>query len=353
MISDGLLPRLRAYRRLAAWFNLVGLALTLALTGCAAPKAAPPETKPGMTESPATFEIPEKRATFSSAAVVQDFESEVPSQYLIGPGDKLTIMVAGRPELSGEHTVGPDGNITLPFAGTIQVLDQNRDQTAELVHRALSRYYMDIYVTVRIDEYTSNRVVVLGRVENPGVIHFEDNPTLIEVLSRAGGFPILRPEQVLTRCAVMRGRKILWLDLKRLLNGDLSLNIRLKRNDTIYVPDAYDTSVYVLGEVGKPGVYRLTPKMSFLDALSQAGGPTVHANTKRIHIIRPGQNLNKEVALADVLAPDRTLNVALEEGDVVYVPRRGIAKVGYVLSQINPFTTLLSIQAITTGASGQ
>ena len=78
---------------------------------------------------------------------------------------------------------------------------------------------------------------------------------------------------MLTRCAVIRNKKILWVDLKRLLNGDLSLNIRLKRNDTVYVPDAYDTSVYVLGEVNKPGVYRLTPKMSFLDALGQAGYP--------------------------------------------------------------------------------
>ena len=333
---------------------VVVLVLTLALTlaGCAAPEGEAPTTvKPGMAESPATFEIPEKRATFSSAAAVREFESEVPGQYLIGPGDKITIIIAGRPELSGQHTVGPDGNITLPFAGTVKILDTNRDQAAEIIKRALSIYYLEIYVTVRIDEYTSNRVVVLGRVEHPGVVHFEDNPSLIEVLSRAGGFPILRPEQVLTRCAVLRGDKILWLDLKRLLNGDLSLNIRLKRNDTVYIPDAYDTTVYVLGEVNKPGVYRLTPKMSFLDALGQAGGPTIRANPDKIHIIRPSQGLNQEVALDRVLTPDRTLNVALEEGDILYVPRSGIATVGYWLSQINPFALLLSVQSIADNAS--
>jgi polysaccharide export outer membrane protein len=58
------------------------------------------------------------------------------------------------------------------------------------------------------------------------------------------------------------------------------------------------------------------------------------------------------VALDDVLAPDRTLNVALEEGDVVYVPRSGIATVGFWLSQVNPFAMLLSIQSIAAGASG-
>ncbi|RUQ35741.1 MAG: polysaccharide export protein [Candidatus Competibacteraceae bacterium] len=322
------------------------LMLMLMLAGCAAPKTVAPDAKPATQEAPTQFEIPEKRATFSSDALVREFESETPKQYLIGPGDKITVIVAGRPELSGQHTVGPDGNITLPFAGTVSILDTNRDQAADIIKHALSTYYLSIYVTVRIDEYTSNRVVVLGRVEHPGVVHFENNPTLVEVLARAGGFPILRPEQVLTRCAVLRGDKILWLDLKRLLNGDLSLNIPLKRNDTVYIPDAYDTSVYVLGEVNKPGVYRLTPKMSFLDALGQAGGPSIRADTGQIRIIRPSQGLNQQVALDDVLAPDRTLNVALEEGDVVYVPRSGIATVGFWLSQINPFTLLLSIQAV-------
>ncbi|MDG4554682.1 MAG: polysaccharide export protein [Candidatus Competibacter sp.] len=333
--------------------RLPALMLAMTLLGCATEHSVPPVAKPGTTESPAAFEVPEKRATFSSAEIVRQFESEVPNQYLIGPGDKLTVIVAGRPELSGQHTVGPDGNITLPFSGTIRMLDLNRDQAAESIKRALSTYYLDVYITVRIDEYTSNRVVVLGRVEHPGVVHFEDNPTLIEVLSRAGGFPILRPEQVLTRCAVLRGNKILWLDLKRLLNGDLSLNIRLRRNDIVYIPDAYDTTVYVLGEVNKPGVYRLTPKMSFLDALGQAGGPNIDANTDEIRLIRPGQGLNQEVALDRVLAPDRTLNVALEEGDIVYVPRRGIAKIGYILKQINPFALLLSIQSLANNASGE
>lgn len=55
-----------------------------------------------------------------------------PKQYVIGPGDKITVIIAGRPELSGQHTVGPDGNITLPFAGTVNILDTNRDQAAEL-----------------------------------------------------------------------------------------------------------------------------------------------------------------------------------------------------------------------------
>lgn len=326
---------------------LLILSLVLALLGCAAEPAVTPVVKPDMTKSPSASDTSERSSAFSSAELVRQFGSEAPDQYMIGPGDKLTVTVAGRPELSGEHTVGPDGNITIPFAGTVRVLDLSRDQAAKSIRHALSAYYLDVYITVGIVEYTSNRVVVLGRVDHPGVMHFEDNPTLIELLSRVGGFPMQHPEQKLTRCAVLRGDKILWLDLQQLLGGDLSLNIRLRRNDVVYIPDTRDTTVYVLGEVNKPGVYPLIPKMSFLDALGQAGGPNSDANTDEIRLIRPSQGLNQEVAFDRILAPDRSLNMALEDGDIVYVPRRGIASVGYFLRQVNPFVLLLSIQSLT------
>ncbi|MEZ5584693.1 MAG: hypothetical protein R3F37_19735 [Candidatus Competibacteraceae bacterium] len=47
------------------------------------------------------------------------------------------------------------------------------------------------------------------------------------------------------------------------MTGDLALNIRLQRDDVVYIPDAFDTAVCVLGAVLKPGAYRLTPQMSF------------------------------------------------------------------------------------------
>lgn len=317
----------------------------LALLLCAC-TARLPEPPPGQTG----FQPPDKSTTFSRVEAVQAFEASAPTEYLLGAGDEITVQVAARPELSGAHTLGPDGQISVPVAGTVELAGRDREAAAARVKQALTPYYLDLYVTVAVTRYTSNRIIVLGRVENPGVVQFETNPTLIEVLSRAGGFPILRPEQVLTRCAVIRGDTILWIDLKSLLNGNTALNIRLQRGDTIYIPDAYDTTVYVLGAVNRPGVYRLTPKMSFLDALGQAGGPSIHASEGRMRVIRPAQNLDFTVDLADLLAPTPTLNVGLEEGDIVYVPYSWIADVGYVLDQLNPFATLFSVRQLATPA---
>jgi polysaccharide export outer membrane protein len=325
----------------------IGLALLWAsiLSGCGAW-----EIVPGSTPSAASdFEVPERRIEASSFELLKQFEQAGEPVYRFGPGDELVVSVAARPEISGPHLVGPDGIITIPFAGPVLIGGLTREEAASRVVEALEPYYLDLSVTVGVTRYGSNRIVVLGRVENPGVLQFDTTPNLLETLAQAGGLPLLRPEQLLTRCAVIRGDSILWVDVARLLTGDLSLNIRLQRNDIVYIPDSTDTPVYVLGEVETPGVYRLTPQMSFLDAISQAGGPTRDANLNRIHVIRPADRVNFSFSFMEILKPDPGLNVAMKEGDIVYVPRSGISQIGYILENFNPFSSILIINQLMSG----
>jgi len=46
------------------------------------------------------------------------------------------------------------------------------------------------------------------------------------------------------------------------------------------------------------------------------------------------------------LSPQKNLNVAINEGDIIFVPRHGVSKVGYILQQINPFSTLFTISQL-------
>ena len=110
----------------------------------------------------------------------------------------------------------------------------------------------------------------------------------------------------------------------------------MQRNDVLYIPDSDDQTVYVLGEVQRPGAVRLTPDMTFLDALAQAGGPTRDATTARMRLVRPSAGIERDMALADFVKSGASPNVALRDGDVIYVPRAGIAKAGYVLQQLSP-----------------
>jgi polysaccharide export outer membrane protein len=139
---------------------------------------------------------------------------------------------------------------------------------------------------------------------------------------------------------------VIWVDLKYLLTrSDPSYNIRLKPNDLVYIPDSNDTSVYVLGAVHRPGAYRLTPDMSVLDALAQAGGPNEDAAPQEMVIYRAGRNALENIPLKSLTTADRKVNFALEEGDTIYVPKSGIANVGYVLRQLLPGLSFMTFGA--------
>jgi polysaccharide export outer membrane protein len=50
--------------------------------------------------------------------------------------------------------------------------------------------------------------------------------------------------------------------------------------------------------------------------------------------------------MSKILAPQKDLNVAIEEGDIIYVPRHAVSKIGYLMQQINPFATLFTISQL-------
>jgi polysaccharide export outer membrane protein len=270
-------------------------------------------------------------------------EESVNPVYRIGSGDVVRLDVYGRPEVSGKHVVGPDGKITVPLVGDVLINEMTREAAVQALDERLRVYFSRPHATLAVEEYTSNQVTVLGRVERAGVQKFTHPPTLAEVLANAGAMPILDKQATLTRTAIMRGReKLIWVDVKALLNGDPAYNIRMKKGDIVFIPDSSDTSVYVLGAVTKPGSYRLTPRMTVLDALAQAGGATENAEAARIGIYRAGAKQVEIIDMAVLIDPTRRVNYALEDGDVVFVPNSGIADFGYVMRQIAPAMSVLT-----------
>jgi polysaccharide export outer membrane protein len=326
--------------------------MLLAATALLAQNSAQPQIAavPGSVDDQ-SFQMRLKNRAFTSAEMLKTFESPADENYRLGSGDEITIDVWGRAELSGKHQIGPDGRITLPVVGSVILTGLTREEGASAVVQAYSKFYTNLSATLNVDVYTSNQIFVLGRVSKPGAIIFDRPPTLLEAITRAGSLPVggMGAENAqLTRCAVFRGRdQIAWIDLKALMTGaNLSLNLQLQRNDIVYVPDADDQLVYVLGEVKIPGAIHLTPNMSLMDALSKAGGPTEDAARGKMHLIRPSRELNRQISFDQLLSPDPNLNIALREDDIVYVPKSNIGKLGYMLQRLGGFGNLLVVGSV-------
>ena len=263
--------------------------------------------------------------------------------YQLGSGDLVRVDVFGRQDVSGKFVIGPDGMITLPLVGNVFLSELSREDAQAALDRRLREYFSHPHVTIGVEDYASNVVTVLGRVQSAGRQRFPHPPTLAEVLANAGALPIMDKQATLTRCAIMRGRdKLIWVDLKALLNGDLGYNFRMKKGDIVFIPDSSETAVYVLGAVPKPGSYRLTPSMTVLDVLAQAGGLTPDAAPGKIGIYRASSRQTSIIDFSELIGANRKANYAMEDGDVLFVPNSGLAEFGYLLRQISPAIGVLS-----------
>ncbi len=306
------------------------------------------------------FVVSEKKENkFATGELVDLLSDEISDEYLLGPGDRVSIRVWNRQEISYKNIiVGPDGMINIIRIGIIDVNKRTRIDVQEEIRIKLSKYYQNPEVTLEIDEYTNNRAFVLGRVSNPGIVKFPGKGTLLEALSLAGGLPVLDDNKApLTECAILRGKeKIIWIDLKDLLhNGNMLLNARIQNNDVIFIPESGETEyVYLMGQVMNTGVVRLTDSLTVLDAIMQVGGLTEDANAKKIYIIRlgkDGESIAREVDLKALLEEgDISQNYVLNSKDVVFVSEKGIASWNYIMKNILPTLQVLDLsQTISRG----
>jgi len=307
------------------------------LAGCSTPPEVI-EDDVNFAADPFVRDIP-----FATPEVILAHETNLRQEYLIGPGDLVRIDVWNRERLSGEHVVGPFGKITLPMTGVFHIGGLTRNDAAAQITGIYSQYYDDPLVNVKILKFLNNKVYVLGRVSNPGVIHFNGDGTLLEALSLAGGLPTRDKTIFLSKCYIVRGKEqIIWIDLLQLLQkANIKLNIRLANNDIIYIPESMDAAVFLMGEVEKPGAYQIqSAGLTLLDAINLAGGPTENGNIKEIRLIREMQEQQgvKIVDLDGILAKgDFVQNYLLKDNDIIYIPRKGIATFNYYLRQFDPF----------------
>lgn len=321
--------------------SLCGLALLPVACASAVPELPAPGTMlehervPGYASAAETAEA---LAAFEAAG-----EQALQDGYIVTPGDAVTISVFQREELSTSQSVGPDGLITLPVVGDVAIGGLTRASALTRVRDAFQPSYPDLSVTLRIDDYSAYRVVVLGSVGSPGEYDFDSAPTLLRALGQANGLAEDSNSVIPERCAIMRGQDaVLWVDLHQLMReGDMSLNVKLIPGDIVHVPAEAQKLFYVLGEIASPGIYPLRRGSTTLDAIAMAGGTLISSDDNEIRLLRPRGDASTGFDYEEFTDGADLSTIALEAGDVVYVPRRSLAEVGWIFRQISPITSLL------------
>ena len=253
---------------------------------------------------------------------------DMAGEYRLGPEDVLEVTVFEMDQFNRSVRVSGDGSIDLPLIGAIRVGGLAPDEAAARVADKLGEEYVhNPEVSIFVKEFNSRRLSLLGAVEKPATYPLLGRRSLLQLLSDAGSVTEKADRVLYVFRQSDDGRRArLVVPLSELLvKGDPRWDIWLRPGDVISVPPKEFIEVSVLGAVERPGVYEL-PKAeaSLLKALARAQWLNRRGSKKGIEIQRSSDSSIHnvlEVNLEDILS-GKTPDVALHEGDVVFVKER-------------------------------
>jgi polysaccharide biosynthesis/export protein len=258
-------------------------------------------------------------ANVSTFAPVDDIP--VGPDYVMGPGDDLTINVWGAVDSTLIRTVDRNGRIVLPKVGDLRIWGLTFSQADRLIRDELSRYFRGFQTSVTMGRLRTVSVHVVGEVCQPGVYTLSSLATVTNALYSAGGPTKLGSlrEVRLLRSNVQVARIDLYDFLQR---GDRARDYRLESGDTIFVPTVGDV-VAVAGEVKRPAIYEVQTGTRLADVVTLAGGVTPTSYLKRVQIVRALPNAERTTLDVDLTAHylkgDEASNPLVNAGDLVLI----------------------------------
>jgi polysaccharide export outer membrane protein len=196
------------------WLACGALALSaLALGGCATKQVLPQEATPA-------------------------------TDYLIGPGDNLSIVVWRNPEVSQGVPVRPDGKITTPLVEDLQASGKTSTELARDIEKALSKFIQQPVVTVIVTGFVgvySEQIKVIGQAARPQALPYRRDMSLLDVLIAVGGVTDFAAgnRAIILRTVDGKQQKLNVRLNDLIKDGDISANLPMRPGDVLVVPESY------------------------------------------------------------------------------------------------------------------
>ena len=207
-----------------------------------------------------------------------------PSNYVIGPGDKVFVDVYGASQRSEQLQVTPDGTIMVTGYGPVHIAGLTVAAANDHLKATLGTRYKSSEVRLTVGQTRTITVNVMGEVAAPGTYVLSAFASVFHALYMAGG---VNGIGTLRNIKVFRGgRQVTSVDLyDYILNGKLTGNVRLADNDVIMV-GPFDCIVDIAGYVKRPMAYEMKKNESVATLLKYAGGFVPGAYKKAVRLNR-------------------------------------------------------------------
>jgi len=206
----------------------------------------------------------------------------VSPNYLLGPGDELSVIFYGKLNKSSTVEVNRDGFVDFPELGPIMIAGLTFSEAKKMLQTQMESQVIGTKLNISMGALRSMQVFVLGEAFKPGAYSVSALSTITHAIMSAGGVSDIAS---LRNIKLKRnGKTVVTLDLyDLLLAGDVKNDFRLQASDVIYIPTVGGT-VSVDGEVRRPAIYELNGEKTAADILALAGGltPKSFASSSRI-----------------------------------------------------------------------
>jgi len=258
--------------------------------------------------------------------------------YVVGPGDGLSVDLWGAVSQRIVRNVDAEGRISLPEVGPVLVSGRSLGDVQRSIQQILRTQFRDVSADVSLSRLRTIRVYVVGDVEQPGAYDISSLSTPLNALFAAGG-PATNGS--LRTAKHYRGKTLVQeVDLyDLLLRGVRSDMKRLENGDTVLVPPMRP-QVTVEGAVRRPAIYELREEKSLAEVLDLAGGILPTATLRQIHVQRVEQHQKRTMFSLDLTDTSDAAQVrkqlesfGVQDGDEIRIFPIGAANLDAVYLQ--------------------
>jgi polysaccharide export outer membrane protein len=249
----------------------------------------------------------------STFAPVSD--TPVPAEYIVGPGDTITLQLLGTNDKDLTLPVGRDGRVQIPGIGSVTIGGMQFGDARRLIEQRVSSQMIGTRAEVGLGELRAITVFVTGEAEQPGAYTVSALSTITNAIFATGG---VKPIGSLRNLKLNRdGKTVTSLDLyDLLLRGDARADRRLLPGDVVFIPPVGPT-VGVAGAIVRPAIYELKGETTVADFLTLAGELTPKADPHAATLERT-EGAARVAVNIDLSSPDGRRTV-LRSGDLLRI----------------------------------
>lgn len=245
--------------------------------------------------------------------------------YVLGPGDAVTLALWGDKEKVYRLIINQDGAVFVEGVGLVPIGGRNVAEAEKLLRDRLSRIYSGInrgsaFVNLSLGNPGPKRIFILGEVKVPGGYVFSGMTNVLSALYFAQG-----PTDIGTvrNLVLNRGGKKYSIDVySYLMDGELPKPDVLQDGDVIFAGRA-DMLVEITGDVGRPATYEMKAGEGIKELLKYAGNLNPTAARQKLTLQRIFPNGKKD--FVDLETPQEYLTgkatVDLQDGDKILVEK--------------------------------